>query len=120
MDGKYFVLISILFNVFGQYYMKLGMKKFGVVGINKDILVTILKIIILPNILLGLLLYIISAFFWIIALSRVELSVAYPMLSIGYILIMLISYFLLNESIGIYKILGTMLIICGIYFISKK
>jgi EamA-like transporter family. len=49
----------------------------------------------------------------------VELSVAYPMLSIGYILIMLISYFLLNEPIGIYKIIGTLLIICGIYFISK-
>jgi hypothetical protein len=63
MDGKYFILISIFFNVFGQYYMKLGMKKFGVVVINKDILITILKIIVLPNILLGLFLYVISAFF---------------------------------------------------------
>lgn len=119
MDGKYIVLISILFNVFGQYSMKFGMTKFGVVEFNKNIFITLFKIFTLPHILLGLFFYGISAVFWIIALSKVELSVAYPMLSIGYILIILISYFFLKEPLGIYKIIGTLLIICGIYFVSK-
>ena len=120
MDGKYFVLISILFNVLGQYSMKFGIRKFGIIHFDKDIISTMIKIFTLPNILLGLFLYGISAIFWIIALSKVELSVAYPMLSIGYILIMIISYFLLHEPISMYKIIGTLLIIVGILFISHN
>ncbi len=119
MRGIYFVLISILFNVSGQYSIKLGLNKFGAIEINNTIITTFSKIIIHPNIMLGLVFYIISAFSWLIALSKLDLSVAYPMLSIGYVILMLVSYFFLNESLGINKILGTLLIVGGIIFISR-
>ncbi len=119
MNGIYFVLISIFFNVSGQYSIKLGMNKFGALELNNTIFATFSKILIHPNILIGLAFYVISAFSWLIALSKLELSIAYPLLSIGYIIIMFISYFFLNESLGINKIIGTLLIISGIFFISR-
>ena len=119
MHGILYVLISVCFNVFGQYSMKQGMRKFGEVTFDSNILMTIMKMFLLPNVLLGLFFYAISTVFWLIALSKIELSVAYPMLSVGYILLMILSYFLLNESITLYKVIGTLLVVAGITLISK-
>jgi multidrug transporter EmrE-like cation transporter len=99
--------------------MKQGMRKFGEVTFDENILITISKMFLLPNVLIGLVLYAVSTVFWLIALSKIELSVAYPMLSIGYILLMILSYFLLNESITAYKVIGTLLIVAGITLISR-
>ncbi|MCK4558468.1 MAG: EamA family transporter [Calditrichia bacterium] len=119
MHGITYVLISVCFNVFGQYSMKQGMRKFGEVTFDNNILITVTKMFLLPNVLLGLLLYGVSTVFWLIALSKIELSVAYPMLSMGYILLMILSYFLLNESVTLYKIIGTLLIVAGVTLISR-
>jgi len=118
MNPKIFVLISILINIVGQYTMKYGMNRFGTVDLS-NIPQLILKLILFPYVIVGLAIYGVSAFFWIVALSKVDLSTAYPMLSIGYVLIMLVSYFFLNESMGLYKILGTLCIVLGIVLISR-
>ena len=119
MHGIVYVLISVCFNVLGQYSMKQGMRKFGEVTFDNNILLTVGKMFLLPNVIIGLSFYAISTVFWLIALSKIELSVAYPMLSIGYILLMILSYFLLNESITLYKVIGTLLVVVGITLISK-
>jgi len=119
MHGLVYVIISACFNVFGQYSMKQGMRKFGEVTFDDNILMTIAKMFLMPNVLIGLVFYAISTVFWLIALSKIELSVAYPMLSIGYILLMVLSYFLLNETITTYKVIGTLLIVAGITLISR-
>jgi len=119
MHGIIYVLISVCFNVFGQYSMKQGMQKFGEVTFDHNILTTIMKMFLLPNVILGLLFYAVSTVFWLIALSKIELSVAYPMLSMGYILLMILSYFLLNETITVYKVIGTLLVVAGVTLISK-
>jgi multidrug transporter EmrE-like cation transporter len=99
--------------------MKQGMRKFGEVTFDNNILITITKMFLLPNVLLGLLFYAVSTVFWLVALSKIELSVAYPMLSVGYILLMIISYFLLNETITVYKVIGTLLVVAGVTLISR-
>jgi multidrug transporter EmrE-like cation transporter len=99
--------------------MKQGMQKFGEVTFDNNILTTIMKIFLLPNVIIGLLFYAVSTVFWLIALSKIELSVAYPMLSMGYILLMILSYFLLNESITMYKVIGTLLVVAGVTLISR-
>jgi len=119
MNGIYFVLISVIFNVSGQYSIKTGMNKFGNIELNNSIISTLSQVILMPNIILGLIFYIISSISWFIALSKLELSTAYPLLSIGYVLLMFISYLFLNESLGINKIIGTLLIVGGIFFISR-
>ena len=120
MAGIYYVIISVIFNVFGQYSMKVGMNKYGEVTFSDHILLTIYKIFILPNVIIGLLMYAISAVFWLVALSKLDLSIAYPTLSLGYILIMIISVLLLNESVTVYRIAGTILIIGGVFLLFKS
>jgi len=99
--------------------MKQGMRKFGEVTFDNNILITIMKMFLLPNVIIGLLFYAVSTVFWLIALSKIELSVAYPMLSVGYILLMVLSYFLLNETITVYKVIGTLLVVAGVTLISR-
>lgn len=68
----------------------------------------------------GVALYIINFFLWITVLSKVDLSVAFPTGSTSYIIVALLSMFFLNEHISLFRWSGILLIIIGIYFISKS
>lgn len=57
--------------------------------------------------------------FWLVALSKMEISVAYPMVSLGYVITMIAGYFLFGEPITPVKILGAFLIIAGVFCLSK-
>ncbi len=118
--GKYaYVYWSILFNVLGQLSIKWSMIKFGKVSLSAGNMHRIIEMFLKPYSILGLILYAISAVFWLAALSRVELSVAYPMLSIGYVLVFFLAGFLLGESMSIVKFGGIALIIAGIFMVTK-
>jgi multidrug transporter EmrE-like cation transporter len=121
MKGIVYIFICILLNVAGQTSIKYGTNTVGELslGISKlgPFFVTVLK---QPFILLGFILYGISAFFWIGALSRTELSFAYPFLSVGYVLILLISWRFFGEAINVYRILGMVLIAGGMVFLAKS
>lgn len=65
----------------------------------------------------GIFLYVVSTVIWLMLLSRINLSVAYPGLSIGYLIILIISWFYLKEAITSYQIIGVTLIVSGIFFI---
>jgi len=71
-------------------------------------------------VLLGFLLYFVSAISWLIILSRVNLSIAYPMISIGYIVIVLVSKYILHEEVTALAILGTLLICFGVFLILRS
>jgi drug/metabolite transporter (DMT)-like permease len=70
-------------------------------------------------VLLGFLLYFISAISWLIILSRVNLSIAYPMISVGYIVIVLVSKYVLHEEVTALAIVGTLLICFGVFLILR-
>lgn len=67
-----------------------------------------------PFIMLGLSCYVASFASWLVVLSRVEVSMAYPMLSIGYIVTAAFCYFFWGESLGIYKMIDILLICAGV------
>jgi len=117
MNSTIFIIASILLNIFGQFSIKYGVNQFGNINLNKNIFNVLIKLIFQPYVILGLLIYAIGSVFWILALSKNDLSFAYPLLSIGYILILVISYFFLKEEITFTKILGVILISAGICFI---
>jgi len=70
-----------------------------------------------PSIVGGIFLYVISTIIWLMLLSRINLSMAYPGLSIGYLIILGISWFYLKETVTLYQVIGVALIISGIFFI---
>jgi multidrug transporter EmrE-like cation transporter len=71
-------------------------------------------------ILAGLACYVVSVGVWIIGLSRVEVSVAYPMLSMGYVVNALAAWWLFGEALGPMRWAGMMLILAGVLVISRS
>ena len=70
-------------------------------------------------VLLGFVFYLVSAMSWLVILSRVELSFAYPLISIGYIIVVVLSKFIFNEPVTSFRIIGTLLVCTGVFFLLK-
>ena len=62
----------------------------------------------------------ISVVVWIMALSRVEVSIAYPMLSIGYVVNAVAAYLLFGEAVGVQRLVGIGVIIVGVYIVARS
>ena len=73
-----------------------------------------------PYILAGLMCYVFSVAVWIMALSRVQVSVAYPMLSIGYVVNAVAAYFLFGEAVTLQRLLGIGVIVIGVYIVARS
>ena len=118
-----FLLIatSILLGAFGQLSMKKGMGDLGVMsmGLSK-LIANLLAMLSSPFVLLGLLLYVVSTFFWLVVLSRVELSYAYPMISIGYVVVFVLSWLFLQERLPMIRILGLTFVCVGVLLVSRS
>jgi len=69
---------------------------------------------------IGLLIYISTFFLWMRILSKVDLSIALPIASVGYMLIPVASVFFLHEQVSILRWAGIFLIVAGVYFVSKS
>ncbi|MFD0676204.1 MULTISPECIES: cation/cationic drug transporter [unclassified Paenibacillus] len=106
----FFIFISILLGAFAQILMKIGTGKAE----------TMIKIFLNPYVMSGLVLYGLSAITWIFAISKVQLSFAYPMVSLGYVLVFVLSYFVFKEPIGILRCAGLLTIVAGVVMISKS
>ena len=71
-------------------------------------------------VLAGFLCYLISAASWLIILSRVDLSYAYPLISIGYIIIVVLSKYIFDEPVGGMRIAGTLLVCSGVFLLLRS
>lgn len=115
------LVISIGLAVAGQLAMKAGMN--DIVAKHGDLKmenfkhpVTLVKWVFKdgPWAAFGILLYAISALFWLVVLSRTSLSVAYPMVAAGYIVVVLYSKFVFNENVKLIAWIGLVLIVIGV------
>lgn len=114
------ILFGVLLNAIAQLALKQGMRQIGEfefalanalpigwqVGTN-------------PFVALGLLCYVVSVGIWILVLSRVEVSLAYPMLSIGYVVNALAAWWLFGENLTPTRIAGIAVICFGVWLLSR-
>lgn len=114
------VFISIAFSVTGQLLIKHGMNKTGKLYLTKDTVNTLKKIITSKFVILGLASYIISALIWLVVLSKLPLSLAYPLVSSSYILIAIFSKVFFKEKISGLRWLSMVIIIIGIVILSNS
>lgn len=108
------LLIAITIGVAGQIFFKLG--SLAMATLKPDSLSYFLN----GNIWIGLFLYGLSAIFYIIALQKIPLSIAYPTISISYVFVVLLSSYFFKEKICLPQMLGILLIITGVALIWKK
>ena len=121
MPAFILILISVLLNVAGQIFIKFGTRAMGVIELNHSgVMQELIRVFSNGYIWGGLIAYGIGTIFWISALSKADLSYAYPFLALGYVLIIIFSYFLFREPFTFNKILGIVLVILGLIFISRK
>jgi len=115
------ILLSIVIAVGGQVLLKLGLNKIGSVNVSSlDSLGHLfLGIIKSPMVLAGLFCYVISAAIWLVVLSAVQLSFAYPFIGLTYVLILFISKFVLKEDVNPIRWVGAAIITIGVVVISR-
>ena len=115
------VLCGVLLNAFAQLLLKAGVRQLGHFDFSLanawpvgSALATNYPI------LGGLSCYVISVVVWILALSRVEVSIAYPMLSIGYVVNAGLAWFLFGEAVGPQRLIGIAVIIVGVVIVARS
>ena len=93
-----YILISVFGGAVGQILLKKGMTSLGPLTLSLDKLVTIIwKMVTNPFVFIGLGIYVLSVVFWLAALSRVDLSYAYPFASLSYVIMLLAYLFFLTK-----------------------
>ena len=112
------IIMSIVLGAFGQIAMKLGTSQIVVDGLS--VTAQLLRYFSNIPILLGLALYTFSAILWIFAIARVQLSIAYPMVASGYVLVVILSYLIFHEPISILRLLGLFIIVVGVIVIANS
>jgi multidrug transporter EmrE-like cation transporter len=115
------VLAGVLLNAAAQLLLKAGTNRIGEFAFSLDNLVPIgTKVATSPPILAGLACYGVSVVVWLMALSRVPVSIAYPMLSIGYVLNAMAAWWLFGESLTMQKLVGIGFIIIGVFLVARS
>jgi drug/metabolite transporter (DMT)-like permease len=114
--------IAITLGGFGQVFLKWGLPPGSIAGGHGfvETVLAVLGAMITPKVLAGLAFYGISTFFWLMAVSRVRLSVAYPLISMSYPLVVVLAALLLPDEKPnwIYAIAGLAFISAGVSFIG--
>jgi multidrug transporter EmrE-like cation transporter len=119
MKGIPLILTAVLMGAAGQVIMKKGMLAYGEVSAGSvwRELIPILKV---PFVSLGLLCYALSAVLWIAVVSKIDLSLAYPMVSVAYVAVFVASWLLFGEKISALRVAGLVLIVAGVLVISRS
>ncbi|CAN7547540.1 4-amino-4-deoxy-L-arabinose-phosphoundecaprenol flippase subunit ArnF [compost metagenome] len=116
-----FILTGVLLNAAAQLLLKAGVNAIGAITLDRGtLLVTALRVLTQWPVLAGLTLYVVSVGVWIVGLSRVDVSIAYPMLSLGYVVNALAAWWLFGEMIGPLRVAGILLILAGVFLIARS
>lgn len=113
------LVISISLAVIGQLMMKQGMMMFGTFPV-KELITRLIPMFFQPFVFVGIMCFCLSSVFWLVILSRIDLSFAYPLVSVGYIVVALFSFFVFKENVSFIRWLGIITICAGVFLISRS
>lgn len=115
------ILACVALNTVAQLTLKMGMKQIGPFEFTlSNVLPVSLRVIGNPYIFAGVGSFVLSLALWLLALSRVDVSYAYPLTSLGYITTAFAGFWLLQEPMTPARILGIAIILLGVYLVSRS
>ena len=115
------LMTGVLLNAGAQLLLKAGTNTVGVFEFSRENLLPVgLRLATEPHIAGGIACYVVSVVVWILALSRVEVSIAYPMLSIGYVVNAIAAFYLFGEAVTPARLLGIGVIILGVFLVARS
>lgn len=115
------ILLNVCLNVAGQLSLKFGMSKIGNFALAAGNLPPVfLKAATNPFVIMGLFFYGIGFLSWLIVLSKAEVSYAYPMISLGYVLTAVLAWQLFGESVTFIRMAGILITCLGVVIIARS
>ncbi len=115
------IFAGVFLNAVAQLLLKAGTNAVGHFHFTLENLVPVgLRLATQPFIVGGMVCYAISLVVWIMALSRVEVSIAYPMLSVGYVLNAIAAWYFFGEAVTPMRLAGIGIIILGVYVVARS
>lgn len=116
-----FLMTGVLLNAGAQLLLKAGTNALGVITLTRDNWFgTVWSMATQGHFILGAACYVVSIFVWILGLSRVPVSIAYPLLSVGYILNAIAAHYLLGETVTLQRWLGIGFIVIGVWLVARS
>lgn len=115
------ILASVMLNSAAQLALKAGARAIGTgsIGSGAAMVQAALHAAAQPWVLCGLVFYFVSAGLWIAALTRVDITVAYPMLSMGYVIAAFAAWQLFGEQLSTMRLLGIGTILVGVVILAR-
>ena len=115
------LLTGVLLNAAAQLMLKAGTNAVGHFEFSLENALPVgMRLALEPHIMGGMACYVVSLVVWIMGLSRVEVSVAYPLLSIGYLINAVAAWYLFGESLTALRLTGIGFIIVGVFLVAKS
>lgn len=116
-----FVLISVTLSSSAQLAMKFGMSRPAIQAAlaGNDTGATIWAVATSLGVIGGLTLYGLSMLFWLWILSKIDVSQAYPFVSLGFLVIMIFAHLFLGESLGAQRVVGTLFVLAGVFLVAN-
>ena len=115
------LMLGVFLHATAQLLLKAGTNAVGQFEFSAGNIVPVgMKLALEPHILGGVICYVVSLVVWILGLSRVEVSIAYPMLSIGYVLNAVAAWYLFGEAVSVTRLAGIGVIIIGVYIVARS
>jgi multidrug transporter EmrE-like cation transporter len=121
MSNIFLIIVSVAMNALAQLAIRKGMLAVGDLGIQGGGLVSMMMRMLANGYLwLAMVLYGFSILLWMFVLSKVEVSFAYPFLSLGYGIVLVLGFFLFGEQVTLLRVAGVMVIVVGVILISRS
>jgi multidrug transporter EmrE-like cation transporter len=116
-----FLMTGVLLNAGAQLLLKAGTNELGVITLTRDNWWDMLwRMGTQGHFVIGVACYMVSLVVWIMGLSRVPVSVAYPMLSLGYVINAIAAHYLFGEAVTVTRWLGIGFIVLGVWLVARS
>lgn len=116
-----FLFFGICLNAVAQLLLKAGANAVGAIHLTgSNWFPTLIKLGMQWPIIGGLSCYVVSVLVWIIGLSRVDVTIAYPLLSLGYIISAIGAWYFLGEVMSVQRVVAIVVIIGGVALLTRS
>jgi multidrug transporter EmrE-like cation transporter len=120
LSGFSFLMAGVLLNAVAQLLLKAGTNVLGVITLTRENWTSEFgRMAVEPHFVAGTACYVVSLVVWILGLSRVPVSIAYPMLSIGYVINAVAAYYLFGETLTVARWTGIAFIVLGVWLVAR-
>lgn len=127
MSGKisahFYLAMTIALSVYSQMVMKWRISgRFASLRIPEGVcskVASLFNVLFDPFVFSGLAATFVSGLCWMATMSKLEIGYAYPLTSLGFVLVVILSHFLFGETLNVWRIFGVLLIVAGITIASQ-